>query len=111
MAQQPPLPAYAPLDFPATSVRSVLTAASLTPASMVATVQTTAWPSRVSVRTASLVSLVMTPPRSHPAPASLVPMGARVLVNLMEHSGAFARNGLLDQHVRCRTDLRPGQSW
>lgn len=111
MAQQPPPLAYALLDFPATSVRSVLTAASLTPASMVATVQTTVWPSRASVRTASPASPVMTPPRSRPAPASPVPTGARVLVNLMEHSGAFARNGLLVQHVPCRTDLRPGPSW
>lgn len=41
-AQQPFLPAYVPLDFPETSVRSALTAANLTLASTVATVQTMA---------------------------------------------------------------------
>lgn len=103
-AQQPFLPAYVPLDFPETSVRSALTAASLTLASTVATVQTMAWLSHVSVHTASLVSLVMTPPASLPAPGGPVPTRAPVLVNLMEPSGAFARNGLQVPHAPCSTD-------
>ncbi len=47
MAQQLTLPACVPLDFLETSVKSALTAASLTPASTEATVQTTAWPSHI----------------------------------------------------------------
>lgn len=110
MAHQLTLPAYVPLDFMETFVRSALTAVSLTPASTVATVQATAWPSHASARTASLVSLVMTPPASHPAPESHVPTGAHVLVNLMEPSSAFARNGLPVLHVPCSTGQRPGPS-
>lgn len=110
MAHQLTLPVCVPLDFLETFVRSALTAVSLTPASMVATVQATAWPSHASVRTASVVSLVMTPTASHPAPEGHVPTGARVLVNLMEPSGAFARNGLQVPHVPCSTGQRPGPS-
>ncbi len=110
MAQQLTLPVYVPLDFLETSVRSALTAASLTPASTVVTVQTMAWPSHVSVHTASLVSLVTTPPASHPAPAGPAPTRARVLVNLMEPSGASARNGLQVPHVPCSTGRKPGPS-
>lgn len=110
MAQRAPLPVYVPLDFLETCVRSALTAASLTPASTVATAQTTAWPSHASVRSASLVSLVMTPPASHPAPAGPAPTGARVLVNRMEPSGVFARNGLQVPRVPCSTGRRPGPS-
>lgn len=103
-------PVYAPLDFMETFVRSALTAVSPTPASTVATVQATAWPSRASVRRASLVSLVMTPPASHPAPENHVAAGAHVSVSLMEPSSAFARNGLLVLHVPCSTGQRPGPS-
>lgn len=108
--QQSPLPVYVPPDFRGTFVRSVLTTASLTPASTGATVQTTAWPSHVSVRTASPVLLVTTLPASRPAPAGPVPTGARVSVSPMEPSGVFARNGLQVPRVHCSTDPRPGRS-
>lgn len=110
MAHQRTPPVYAPLDFMETFVRSALTAVNPTPASTVATVQATAWPSRASVHRASLVSLVMTPPASHPALENHVATGAHASASLMEPSSAFARNGLLVLHVPCSTGQGPGPS-
>jgi len=110
VAQQPTLPVYVPLDFLETTVRSALTAVSLTRASMVATVQTMAWLSFVLVHMATVVSLVMTPPASPLVLAGPVPMKELVLVNLMEPSGAFARNGLQVPHVPCITGQKPDPS-
>lgn len=110
MAQRRTLHVCVRLDFLDTSARSPLTAASLTPASTLATAQTTAWPSHASVRTASPVSLVMTPAASRPAPAGPAPTRACVLVSLMEPSGAFAKSGLQVPHVPCSTGPKPGPS-
>lgn len=108
MAQQVSLPVCVPTDFLETFVRSALTAVSRTPASTVETVQTTAWPLRATVHPALLVSLVMTPAASQRVLAGPAPTRACVLVNQMEPSAVFARNGLQVPHVLCSTDQKQG---
>lgn len=110
MVRQFTHPVCVRLDFLETFVRSPLTAVSLTPALTAGTVRVTAWPSRASVHTVSVVLRVTTPPASHPALEGRAATGERVSVNLMELSGAFARNGSRVPRVPC-SRVRRSESW